>query len=169
MLHHKVPIIVDIEASGFGPKSYPIEVGIALSNGTRFCRLIKPEPNWQSWSAEAEALHGISRETIEQRGVSAIQVANELNDLLDGKIIYSDGWVVDEPWLITLFSCVGITRKFVMYDIMTIMSESGLELWHRAKEEILSSHDQARHRASFDAMVVQETYLKVSNIQEMMS
>jgi hypothetical protein len=35
------PNIIDIEASGFGVDSYPIEVGIVLSTGQKYCALIK--------------------------------------------------------------------------------------------------------------------------------
>jgi hypothetical protein len=41
------PAIIDIEASGFGPDGYPIEIGVALSSGQTFCALILPEPEWQ--------------------------------------------------------------------------------------------------------------------------
>ena len=34
------PDIIDIEASGFGPDSYPIEIGVALSSGEKYCSLI---------------------------------------------------------------------------------------------------------------------------------
>ena len=40
------PFIMDIEASGFGPDSYPIEVGLALGDGSRFCSLIVPAEHW---------------------------------------------------------------------------------------------------------------------------
>ena len=38
----RVPNIIDVEASGFGPHSYPIEVGLALGDGSKFCSLILP-------------------------------------------------------------------------------------------------------------------------------
>ena len=50
------PTVLDIEASGFGRGSYPIEIGYCLPNGDTFCTLIKPEPEWQHWDAEAEKL-----------------------------------------------------------------------------------------------------------------
>jgi hypothetical protein len=43
------PIIIDVEASGLGHGSYPIEVGFALADGETHCRLIKPEEDWQHW------------------------------------------------------------------------------------------------------------------------
>lgn len=40
------PAVLDVEASGFGRYSYPIEVGYALPDGRVFCTLIRPEPHW---------------------------------------------------------------------------------------------------------------------------
>ena len=40
------PLIIDVEASGFGPLSYPIEVGLALSAGEKYCSLILPAADW---------------------------------------------------------------------------------------------------------------------------
>lgn len=161
MSKHAVPIIVDIEASGFGANSYPIEVGLVFADGSRYCRLIKPAPEWRSWSDEAERVHGISKEVLAERGVPYVEVAKDLNRLLSGKIVYSDGWVVDEPWLITLFNRAGISREFYISDIMTIMNETGLSMWHQVKNEVLAQYDEPRHRASFDALVVQETFCRV--------
>ena len=58
------PIFVDVEASGFGSLSYPIEIGIALPDGNRYCTLIAPAPSWVHWDPKAEALHGLSRERL---------------------------------------------------------------------------------------------------------
>tara|TARA_E500000331_G_C17248663_1_gene710151 strand:+ start:892 stop:1038 length:147 start_codon:yes stop_codon:yes gene_type:complete len=40
------PLIVDVEASGFVGDSYPIEIGLALEGGSKFCTLITPAPDW---------------------------------------------------------------------------------------------------------------------------
>lgn len=36
------PFILDVEASGFGCESYPIEIGLALEKENRYCSLIIP-------------------------------------------------------------------------------------------------------------------------------
>ncbi len=45
-----LPTIIDIEASGFGRGSYPIEVGFITADGKTGCSLIKPEAQWKSWN-----------------------------------------------------------------------------------------------------------------------
>ena len=48
-----VPPIIDLEASGFGRGSYPIEVGYALEDRQTVSYLVKPASDWQHWSEEA--------------------------------------------------------------------------------------------------------------------
>ena len=50
----QIPAIIDIEASGFGRGSYPIEVGFALPDRTSYSFLIKPAQSWTHWSEDAE-------------------------------------------------------------------------------------------------------------------
>ncbi len=154
------PNIIDIEASGFGAFSYPIEIGIVLSSGKSYCSLIKPQPQWTHWDHDAQMMHQLSRDTLEKHGNNVFAVANELNALLAGKTIYSDGWVVDKPWLITLFHAASIPQKFTMSALEMILSESQMNIWHDTKANILKNSHFPRHRASSDAKVIQETYAR---------
>ena len=90
-----VPAIVDIEASGVGRGSYPIEVGLALPTGKTHCFLIRPEPEWTRWDREAEVMHGLNRGVVEAHGRGAPEVASRLNDILRGTTVFSDGWGFD--------------------------------------------------------------------------
>jgi hypothetical protein len=45
----EVPAVLDVEASGFGAGSYPIEIGYIASDGTSYCTLIRPAPSWTHW------------------------------------------------------------------------------------------------------------------------
>jgi len=157
---HKLrPQIIDIEASGFGADSYPIEVGVVLSNGLRFSRTIRPLPDWTHWDPAAESLHGISRRELARDGHCPFQVAGKLNELLAGQTVYSDAWVVDQPWLDTLYNRVAIKREFFISPIETIVSESQIELWSKAMKQVGAQLGQRAHRALSDAMVIQETYV----------
>jgi hypothetical protein len=162
---HKVPIIVDIEASGFGAESYPIEVGVITDTGKKYCRLIKPQEDWLHWSQEAEDLHGISKQLLETKGYSPAQVCDELNQLLNGKTIYSDGWVVDHSWMIKLFYAARVEMGFRLSPLETILSESQMEAWHQTKSILISQSDSARHRASTDAELIQHVYISTQQIQ----
>lgn len=154
------PNIIDIEASGFGPLSYPIEIGIVLASGKGYCSLIKPQPQWTHWDHNAQVIHQLSRDTLEKHGNDVFTVANELNTLLAGQTVYSDGWVVDKPWLITLFHAACIPQKFTISALEMILSESQMNIWHETKASILENSHFPRHRASTDAKVIQETYIR---------
>lgn len=153
-----IPIIVDVEASGFGGTSYPIEVGIALDDNTKYCSLILPAPGWNHWDTEAEKVHRIARDLLETYGKPMQEVAAHLNTLLHGRTLYSDGWVVDKPWLTTLFHEARVRMQFSVSPLELILSEQQMERWQDTKAQVLAGVAQQRHRASFDAWVVQETY-----------
>jgi hypothetical protein len=152
------PLIVDVEASGFGGTSYPIEVGVALDDGHKYCTLVHPQPDWTHWDAEAERVHRISRDLLETYGRSARDVAETLNELLATRTVYTDGWVVDKPWLATLFHSARVEMRFRVSPLEMILTESQMEQWHGEKARVLASLDLSRHRASHDAWVIQETY-----------
>ena len=40
------PAVLDVEASGFGRSSYPIEIGVVFPDGHAYCTLIRPESHW---------------------------------------------------------------------------------------------------------------------------
>ncbi len=154
------PNIVDVEASGFGGLSYPIEIGLSMDCGKRYCSLIKPDRGWTHWDDSAENVHGISRSTLEEKGQPVGIVARDLNRLLEGKVVYTDGWVVDEPWVIRLFDAAKVRRGFRMYDIQTIMSEPQMDRWHSVKKQVMKKLKLTRHRASNDARIIQETFVQ---------
>jgi hypothetical protein len=152
------PIIIDLEASGFGGTSYPIEVGIAAEDDSKYCSLILPADDWTHWDAEAEKVHRIPRDVLETYGKPIRDVAADLNTLYAGKTLYSDGWVVDKPWMLRLFHVAGLEMKFWVSPLEMILSESQMARWHDTKNHVLAELKQQRHRASFDAWVIQETY-----------
>lgn len=152
------PLIIDVEASGFSSESYPIEVGVAFQDGQRYCSLILPEPDWTHWDEQAEQVHGITLEVLHNCGQSAQIVANELNKMLDGKTLFSDGWVVDYPWLITLFHAAQREMSFRVSPLELILSETQMALWHDARESVIAEAKLTRHRASNDAWIIQQTY-----------
>ena len=152
------PLIIDVEASGFGGASYPIEIGVALDDGHKYCALILPEPGWTHWDAAAERIHRISRDLLETYGKPGRAVAETLNELLASRTVYTDGWVVDKPWLTTLFDAARLPMRFHVSPLELILSEAQMACWHREKDGLVASMDLSRHRASHDAWIIQETY-----------
>lgn len=162
------PAIIDVEASGFGKTSYPIEVGVVLPGGQRFCSLINPAESWSHWDPEAEALHGISRELLAKKGADVTEVAGELNRFLEGYTVYSDGWVVDSPWIRELYYRAGIPQHFRLSALEMILSSAQMEIWDETKKNVvLELQDFHRHRASSDALMIQETYCRTLQAADM--
>jgi hypothetical protein len=158
-LPNNAPIIIDVEASGFGPGSYPIEVGVALEDCSTRCFLIRPASGWTHWDAEAEHMHGISRKLLLSHGQSARDVAEQLNELLLYKLVYSDAWGHDQSWLALLFDTAGLPRRFRMESLRRLLDEEHLDHWYTEKDAALNDLDNVRHRASNDALILQRTLL----------
>jgi len=154
----QTPLIIDVEASGFGAVSYPIEVGIALESDKRFCSLIIPADDWTHWDESAEQVHHISRSTLHSCGNSLTEVANKLNSLLKNKTVYSDGWVVDKPWLIKLFHAAQVKMQFEVSQLELILTEYQMAHWYETRDQVIDDSNLTRHRASNDAWIIQETY-----------
>ena len=97
--------IIDFEASCLPNDglSYPIEVAVAKVGGGSRSWLIRPAPVWfyWEWSKEAEALHGISRDMLKQKGLPARQVLDELAAEVAGHRLFADS-DLDSYWLETL-------------------------------------------------------------------
>lgn len=158
------PTIIDIEASGFGSASYPIEIGVIKSNGERYCALIKPAADWQHWCDKAEKIHGISRALIESRGKCPQEICEELNIFLQDTTAYSDAWTHDNPWLIHLFFSGRMKQRFRLSAIENIAREEQLLLWDATKIQLRQNFNIQRHRASGDAYLIQQTYIETNRL-----
>jgi len=157
----EAPSIMDIEASGFGRSSYPIEVGYVLGDGSSFCTLIRPAPTWTHWDSGAESVHHIPRTLLDRHGRSVEQVAAMLNERLCGKTLYSDGWGHDFAWLSALFEEAGSVPLFRLDSLRKLLSEEEANRWQRTRDRISGEFSLARHRASVDAWLLQQTWLRV--------
>lgn len=155
------PAVLDVEASGFGRHSYPIEVGFVLPNGHSFCSLIFPEPEWTHWDPQAETIHHISRDLLLQRGRPVVEVARLLNAQLMGKTVYSDGWANDYSWLGALFDVAGMSPGFKLENLRALLREDEADHWHEVKATVASERGPQRHRASADARLLQLTLQRI--------
>ena len=150
--------ILDIEASGFGPQSYPIEIGVVTKDNERYCALIKPFDDWSHWDQSAEVLHGISRDILKDRGTPAQEVCFSLNQLLSNSTVYCDAWTHDSLWLRVLFYRSAIRPTFTLSAIEYVAKEEQLMIWDGTKKSVIEKLKLDRHRASYDAMVIQKTF-----------
>lgn len=151
-------IFIDIEASGFGRGSYPIEIGIAGPGTDLDCFLVRPFPGWDHWDPKAERLHGISLSTLHAHGRAVAEVAAELNARLGGSTVYTDAWGQDMPWLAKLFDACDVVQAFRVDSVVTLLAESEQARWHALKAKVTEQLRLTRHRASTDAQILKLTY-----------
>lgn len=96
--------IIDIEASGFSLKGYPIEIAWRSENGSSDSFFIIPHEKWTFWCEDAEHdVHHISRESLHEKGISIEDACLRLNKALRGKTVYSDNARFDDLWIEDLF------------------------------------------------------------------
>lgn len=153
------PAILDIEASGFGLGSYPIEVGFVQPCGQAWCSLVKPLADWQHWDPNAAAVHNITRDQLQQRGRSPQEIAEVLNDRLHGMTVYTDAWAHDYTWLNRLYEAADRTPSFRLESLRSLLSDSDAARWHDVKRHVALRTGLVRHRASADARLLQQTWL----------
>lgn len=155
------PTVIDIEASGFGRGSYPIEIGFVLPDGRGDCMLIRPARHWSHWDPAAEALHLISRELLVAHGQPIDAVIDRLERQLRGLTVYSDGWGNDYSWLSTLYEAAGRQPGFRLDSLQKLLTQDELARWDTTKAAVFAEATQARHRASADARLLQSTVVRL--------
>lgn len=151
---------IDLEASGLGAKSWPIEAGWCYAAGEPEAMLIKPDDSWplDQWDENAFALHGVTYETLMESGVEPEKVCAALNEALSGKIVYSDAPDWDGFWFYRLFQAAGVRQKFTLrdfYDVFRSMPPEKLDrIIERANEIAPRAHravpDVLHMRALFE-------------------
>lgn len=153
-----LPIILDIEASGFGAGSYPVEIGYVDSLGEVWSAPVQPHADWRHWDANAEKLHQQSRQSLEHAGISAREIARHLNHVFAGKTVYTDGWYQDFVWLHRLYEAAGMSPNFKLEDLSVSLSAEQKVAWHATKDRLRQQTSLPQHRASTDAKLLQLTW-----------
>ena len=101
---------LDFEASSLGKRSYPIEVAWVFATGEAESFLIRPAPGWTDWAAEAEAVHGLSRQHLVAEGTAHDWVALHMLTVLRDVELYASAPSWDGKWLSQLLRASGLPR-----------------------------------------------------------
>ena len=172
-------VFLDFEASSLSDDGYPIEVGWVFEDGRSEGHLIKPAPQWVDWDSSAEALHRISRATLEA-GVPHDVVAHRLLDTLSDHVVYASAPSWDGKWLSALFRAAGIPRHAMrLKDSDDVYFEAAVEVLSAsvppAKVNTLAAEIvgralataegcPVRHRALADAEQERQIWLEVRRL-----
>lgn len=155
------PCIGDIEASGLGDRSYPIEVAWSSPDGVVHSWFVKPEHLWVYWDYEAEELHHIAYADLKQYGKPAREIAQMMNADLNGQVLYFDGGAFDRFWLDKLYEAADLKPSFTVGDFNELMASVGCNTADKrlaAEAETLRHIGDRRHRAWADVEFLQTYY-----------
>jgi hypothetical protein len=103
-------VFLDFEASSLGRDGYPIEVGWVFEDGRSEAHLIRPAPGWDDWADDAQAIHHISRDTLDASGEPHDHVARRMVDMLTGHDLLASAPSWDGKWLSVLLRAAGLPR-----------------------------------------------------------
>jgi len=165
-------IILDVEASGLGHSSYPVEVAFASSSGEQADFLINPTTEWLEkgeWDKNAETLHGLSQQTLLFTGSCIVNVAQQLNKYLCGKLVLCNDLAFDGFWLTQLFKAANTSVTFHLMDLSALFDFWGEQKTKVFKEEYGKTLNTNEHRALPDAKRFVETYLAFVKKQRLLS
>lgn len=152
---------LDIESSGLHEESYPIEVGFTLGEKS-YSYMIKRPPEWSFWDEISEqCYHNISREELDEKGLSPLEVVTLINELLVGQVLYTDSYPFDEYWLRKLYSYVKVEMTFKLVDFAKLTADYGISdySFFELKEEL--NDLELSHRAAYDAQLNKEVMQKL--------
>lgn len=155
----RLPAFIDVEASGFGRGSWPIEVGFVRSDRQPVCTLVRPATGWTHWDVQAQAVHGIDPLLLQRHGRPVPEVAELLNRHLAGQRVYCDGWAQDYAWLARLFDEAERPMAFSLHHVRELLDETQARRWGSACDAARTALRLQRHRASNDARVMQNAWL----------
>lgn len=136
------PALIDFEASclpEYG-QSYPIEVAVARTDGSSRAWLIRPVEAWRywDWSDEAEALHGINRQMLEDEGLPPAQVLTEMAAFVGDCSVYADA-DIDEYWLEVMCQAVAAKLPFQVHYLGEFFVERGY-----TRSQVVAALDEAK-------------------------
>jgi hypothetical protein len=103
-------VFLDFEASSLADHSYPIEVAWVFEDGRSESHLIAPAPDWTDWDPQAEAIHGIARQTLIDDGAPHDFAANRMVEALTGHVLHASAPSWDGKWLSALLRAAGLPR-----------------------------------------------------------
>ncbi len=158
----QIPLFIDVEASSLEENSYPIACAWSLPDGRIKNVLIIPEDDWEDWDVCTEDVHGLSREHLFLHGHTCKDVAQEMNEDLDGETVYCHDYYYDQLWIQRLFDAAGSDPQFELAPFserFPELDEYALEDYRRDLQEELNLRP---HQAEEEVHLLQRLYLRLT-------
>ena len=84
------PCFLAIDASSYEDTAHPVAIAWSLADGTVKTTLIQPDEDWEDWDYALEDLHGITQDTVYERGETPWSVIRELENDIDRPFVQCD-------------------------------------------------------------------------------
>ncbi|MBB3048940.1 hypothetical protein FHR99_003214 [Litorivivens lipolytica] len=166
MTANRLSYIVDIEASGLSPESYPIQVAwVGLDGGPPDGFFIVPAEGWTYWDYNAQDLHGISRAKLLAEGISIYEACQRLNETFRGCELYSDAPGHDQFWLSQLFESAEVHDEMPeLASVFTLLTADETEEFIR-----ICGLQRRTHDALSDCSDVREAIIRARRYDTLQS
>lgn len=149
--------ILDIEASGLGPESYPIEIAAYNGVDLSYSVLLNPDTaeGWDHWDPIAEEeIHGISRDYLMDHGEDVFLTVIRMNKVLEGQVVYSDAVSSDSFWIRRLYEQV--LGREMTFEIRSLYELFKPEYEEDVRDIIKTLQGDIAHRALEDCVSIYE-------------
>ena len=133
-------LFLDFEASSLSKDSYPIEVGWVFEDGTGDAALIHPAPGWTEWDDSAEAIHGISRDTLQRDGQPVGTVCARMVAFAHSHTLLASAPSWDGHWLSMLLRAAGEPRHLIRLQDTSVAfaAAAGVRLGRQSTDEAVT-------------------------------
>lgn len=84
------PHFIAIDGSSWEEHAHPVAIAWSMADGQIKTTLIQPEDDWDDWDIALGDLHGITPDTLYQRGETVWSVIRELEGDLEQPLLYAD-------------------------------------------------------------------------------
>ena len=163
---HRV-LILDIEATGLCPDSYPIEIAYAdpLESWVT-SSLIQPHPNWEDlpWDEQAQTLTGIAPALL-KNAIPATKVAKKVaDDLSKADLVLSDAPEWDNRWLNRLLDLNQTPIKIDIKDFRSTINHFNPLRQYLSTYKCLNIYDKSEHRAAGDVIRLLRVYRRAIHV-----
>ena len=85
-------------------------------------------------------------------------MAEALNARLAAQTVYCDAWGHDYPWLARLYDAAGLSPTFRLEHLHRLLDDDDAPRFATLKAAFAAASSQPRHRASADALVLQNAW-----------
>lgn len=153
-------LIVDCEASGLHPESYPIQVAwIDVNTKETDVFYIKPHDTWLHWDYNAQDIHNIRREMLVDIGLPLKAAAQRFLDATnDGNcIVYSDAPEFEGFWLGTMFDTANVSPSAGALEVAYVLDLLDTRQKKREMSRIMRNQNRP-HDALDDCRMILAAY-----------